>query len=140
MIKIYRQSDRIPLEISGVKFLIKPLSYREKMEITKAISMKEGEQLETILQTTLLLMKFSIKGVEGIAYHDGSPLELQFDESGELSEESVNELLSMEITAKLNLALGQFANGIPDKVVDENGKPLEDVKILPMAGVPSKKK
>lgn len=140
MITVYRQCDRIPLEISGVKFSIKPLSYFEKMEVTKAISIQSGQQLETILETTRLLLKFSVKEVEGIGYPDGTPMKLIFDDSGALEDESINELMSMEITKELNTALGQFSNGVPDEIVDENGKPIKNIKILPMGGTPSKKK
>jgi len=139
-ITVYRQSDRIPLEISGVKFSIKPLSYFEKMEITKAISVQDGTQLETILETTKLLMKFSVKEVDGIIYPDGTPLKLNFDDSGNLVDESINEMLSMELTKDLNNALGQFVNGVPEHIVDENGKQMKNVKIIPLKGVPSKKK
>ena len=102
--------------------------------------MQEGESLETLLHTTQLLMRFSIKDVKGIFYHDGSPMELKFDEQGSLLDASIDELMGMEMTTKLNTALAQFANGIPTEIVDENGKPLEDVKILPMPGVNTKKK
>ena len=85
-------------------------------------------------------MQFTVKGVEGISYHDGTPLKLLFDDSGILKDESIDELMSMEITQTLNSVLAQFANGVPDEILDDDGKPLKDVKILPMDGVPVKKK
>ena len=138
---VNRQSDRIPIKIKGVTFFIKPLSFGEKSKISSTITVSGGSQTENILDSMRLVLKYSVKDVKGLKYSNGEALQLMFLEDKTLTDDSIDELLSMEITGELNAALFQFLQGIPEKILDPvTGEVNENVKILPVNSVTSKKK
>ncbi len=138
-IVVYRNTDRVTLKIHDVTFSVKPLTYKEKADITSTISLDGGMQTEDTMSSVQKIMKYSVKEVKGINYPDGSPLKLKFDDKNHLEEDSIDELLNMEITTDLTTALYSFMQGVPKKIVGIDGKKMDHVKILPFNGMPKKK-
>jgi len=121
--------------------MVKPLTFGEKAKISSSITNDSGTQTENVLTSMALILKFSVKEVKGISYVDGKPLKLTFNEDKTLADNSVDELMSMEITQDLNTVLFQFMQGIPETLLDPvTGEVLKNVEILPVNSVPSKKK
>jgi hypothetical protein len=137
-ITVYRNTDRINLRINDVNFILKPLSYREKSIISGAITNTGGEQRQNAINGLTSIMKFSIKGVEGINYLDGTPLALEFDDDGYLKDSSIDELLNLAITPDLTTALYQLLQGIPTEIKGIDGEILSHISIAPIMGVSKK--
>lgn len=134
MIKVYRQTDRIKLKVHNVVFSLKPLNVFEQSKCSESLRNEAGTQQENINKTIYYLIKYMIKDVEGIEYIDGSKIELQFDDDGTMADDSISELISMEITQELQAAIVGFVNGIPSEFSSEH------VSILPVKGLEVKKK
>lgn len=142
MAKIYRTTDRIPVKIGDLVFKLSPLTYDQKIKVADAFSVVNGEATQKAGTATALIMKYSIKEVEGLEYATGDePYKLKFEKDGEsLTSECLNELFSLECKADLSMACFALLNGITDKVVNsETGEPLEGIEILPVEGAAVKK-
>lgn len=115
---VYKMSDRIPIEIGEVKFWVSPLSYGQKMELASCSSTVSGEQKIDGQKFATLLMKFSIKEVEGITNFDGTPYVISFDKDGTLSQDSLDELLQIEQSASVLKAATHLFTSMSDYEVD----------------------
>jgi len=138
-ITVYRNTDRIQLKVYDVVFSVKPFSFKQKADISAAITMESGTQTEDGHAAVQKLIKYSIKEVKGINYPDGSAMKLQFDDDDCLMDESIDELLNLEITPDLTTSLYSFIRGIPKNLTDSEGKIKTHVTILPYKAVPKKK-
>lgn len=126
--KIYRMNDRVRIKVKDVSFIVSPLNYAQKAEISGCITLQGSVQLEDTMKSLFLILKYSIKGLEGVENQDGKPYKLEMD--GEvLSDECVNDILNLGVP-ELTIAAYQLLNGIPDKIMDPTtGKEIKAVKI-----------
>lgn len=99
--KIFRMTDRIPVKIGDVKVMISPLNYAQRAEVVSQTKNKGKDIVPDTGMMMNLTLKYCIKSVEGLEYFDGSKFELQFDEDGSASQESISELLQMAENEKL---------------------------------------
>lgn len=128
MAKVYRQTDRVTVELHDLTLKLKPLSFSEKMEIQREASKMSNEAM---LEAVKLTLKYSLKDIKGLEYDDGEEFELSYDDNSHLSEESIETILNMEHTATLLTVCGQFAVAIPEKnFKDVDGSDLKGVKII----------
>lgn len=122
-------SDRYRIEAGGVTFTISPLTRGQKIQINDCVKNISGNMEPDIFEMQCLYLRFGLKAVEGVTYSDGEPFILTF-ENGELSDESLDEVLNIPQKAEIMTAAWQFLNGAPDEVVDPiSGKVLEGVKV-----------
>jgi len=136
---IYRKNDLINLKFGDLVFGIKPLSYMERVEILSTLSMDNGKYIENAAKGTFLCMKYAIRKLTGAKLIDGSDYKLEFDADGNLSDESIDDVLNFQENEILGLALGNFLKCVPSKLINPNdGEPLEGVEIVPSEGVPKK--
>lgn len=125
MAKIYRMSDRIRLKIDDIEVVIGPLSIHQKAAIEE-VSASSG-----LLKATMEAMRYAIKDVNGLKTADGSNYQLQRDDEGYISEESLNDLFNIEQSYRLSTVCLNLINNIPDEFVDLNtGKKLEGVEFV----------
>lgn len=115
---VYKMSDRIPIEIGEIKLWVSPLSYGQKMELASCSTMVSGEQKIDGQKFATLLIKFSIKEVEGITNFDGTPYELSFDKDGTLSQDCLDELLQIEQSAAILRAATHLFTSMTDYDLD----------------------
>ena len=81
--------------------------------------------------------------VSGIFDQDNEEWELEFDEDGLVTEDCIDDLLSLEISDKLSSTVTQFLNGYPKdgEVKDPlTGKTLDGVTIIQTPKSEDKKK
>lgn len=130
--KIFKTTDRIPLTIANVKIWISPMEYEQKVAIQSATKMKGGVEISDGFKVALLTLKFCVKEIEGVSNADGSPYQLEFEESGKvLTDECANELFQLENSPRLLRACNSIAEA------QESG--LEGVE-FDFSGVKSVKK
>ena len=134
-IKIYRSTDRVKLEIldgkDAIIIEVAPLTKDQKSDISSTAAMQSGEQITNITQATAKLLKYSIKGIEGLEFADGSKYQLEFDK-GMLKDHCVDELLNLEVSDVLIGSLYNFLSGVPTKLINQQTQEaLENVRIIP---------
>lgn len=91
--RIYLPTDRIPVHVGEVKFLISPLSIGQKSALGQFIRMEAGEQVVDQKGYITHVMKCTVKAVVGVEDARGEKLELELTEDGsELTEEGYETL------------------------------------------------
>ncbi|MDX9731065.1 MAG: hypothetical protein RBT63_04785 [Bdellovibrionales bacterium] len=118
MAVIYRPTDRLKYEIGELTFTIAPLDYVQKNEIVEAIKAAQAARsVKEIHDASLLALKYALKGVNGATYADGEPFDLKFDGSL-VADESVHELLNIDVAPKLLALIGAFISNVPSELPD----------------------
>ncbi len=109
---VVQTTDRIPVKIQDVEFIVAPLSYDQKKKMSAAFKQESGESVLGMLDLTYSALKFSIKSVRGLEKMDGSEYKLTFDDDGNLSDESVSDLMNIPIKEELFAVCAHLANGM----------------------------
>jgi hypothetical protein len=93
--KVLRKSDRVKFKIDNVEFVIAPLSYRDRIELSTFSKTSAGEQASSYLEQTLLMIKKCLKDVKGLKDHAGKEYDLDFtsEDKSELTDDCADELL-----------------------------------------------
>ena len=138
-ITVYRATDRIKIQIGEATLIVKPLSYKDKNDWLTCITSSSGTQLENALKGLAILMRATIKEIDGVIFTDGEKFSLEFDENGKLTEDSVDTLLNMEIFGDIRDLMIALTRGVPKDMRDNAGNILEHIKIIPLAAQPKKK-
>ena len=130
MSKIIRLTDRIRIKIGKTVFIIAPLNQMQKIEISECIKINAGgEEVYDLSRAQVLLVKYGLKGIEGVKDSDGIDYKLRF-ENDVLTDECISEIFTLEERAEYLSAAWQCLNGVPDKLTDPtNGKKLKGVAL-----------
>jgi len=129
---IYKTSDKISVNIDGIDIKISPLTHAQKTQLQSHMMKAVAGDMEAAMDSVRLSISFSLKDIKGITFmdEDGEEREykLQF-EDGLLTDECIDDMLNMPISGKLNSVCATLLQGVPDKIVDENGDEIEGIKI-----------
>lgn len=130
-VKAYRLTDRIYVNIGELGFKLSPLSMGQKKEIRDCAKIVNGEVEEDYMLGSFKSIKYAVKGIKGLETLDGEEYAPEFDEDGSLSDNSVEDLLNLEVNGKLMIACMNLLNGIPNVIVNPaTGERLEGVEIV----------
>lgn len=136
---IYRKNDFVSLKIGDLIFKIKPLTYEERVEIMSCLSNAGGTVVENAAKATFYSMKYAIKGIDGAFLPDGSKYDITLGDDGLITDDSIDDLLNIELNGLLSKALQNFLRGVPAKIIDpQTKKDLEGVEVVRKGGVPKK--
>ena len=138
MVNILRLSDRVKISMGKVIFILAPLSNDKKREVVSCTTMQGGTSVFDYAQAQHLYIKHSLKEIKGITTYDGEEYELEF-EGDSLTDECVSDIFTVPQKGDLVTCAWQILSGIPDKVLNDDGKPLKGVK-LEVTSSRSKKK
>lgn len=128
MIRVLRMSDRIKIKLDELTFYLAPLSNAKKMEISGCTMIKNGEPVYDVGKAQALYVKYSLKKVEGLKDYHGEDYELEF-EGDALTDDCVSEIFTIEESPRLMHCAWSVLNGVPDKITDDNGNPLQGVAL-----------
>lgn len=125
---IYKISDRIPVEVGGLKFWLSPLTYAQRIEIADATKMQSGVEIADTRLIAFLSIKFSVKEVEGLKNADGSDYILSVDSNGSLSDECVSDLMNLDLCPKIVSAASALMREIKEHEIEGVKIDLKGVK------------
>lgn len=130
MARIYKLSDRIPVKIGNITITISPLTVDQKVEIeTHMLAHRRGDN-KAGSQGIVAAVKYAVKSISGVEDGDGNPYTLQFDSSGQLTDECVSDLFNLGMDKQLSLVCTALTRGVPDQFTDESGRPIEGVELI----------
>ena len=128
---IYRSGiDLIPIKIQDVTFWITPLNQEQKLKIIDSAINDNGEKLVDVAKQGTMAMRLCIKEVEGLETSDGKPYKLKFDKTGELSVETINDLLSLHFCQQALVACYQLM--INPQSIDVKGVDVDLGRVKPL--------
>ena len=130
MSKIMRLTDRVKITVNKTSFIIGALSQLQKIELSECTRIDDkGESVYDLTRAQTLLVKYGLKGVEGVTDADDKPYKVVM-ENGILSDDCVSEIFTLEEKSQYIQAAWQCLNNIPDKLTDPvNGKKLKGVAL-----------
>lgn len=106
--KIYRLEHRIPVKLGEVTFWLGPISHEQRTKIFSFVKPEGSPEKTDHVALSNTALRFSIKGIEGVEYPDGSPYQLSFDSDGGVSDECLSELMQLEAMPKIIALCSQF--------------------------------
>lgn len=121
MIKILRMTDRVKLKIGKVTFFLAPLMNDHKMEMASTVATVSGEKVIDYGQAQHLYLKYALKDLQGVTDYHGEKYELEF-EGDYLTDECISEVSNLSQKDELMGVAWQIFQGLPNKIVDPNGK------------------
>ncbi len=129
MIKVYKKTDRIKVNIDGLTFSIAPLTLKQKKEIQSHLYKASVENdLVSAQDASVMSLKYSVKNVKGLYDLNEEEYQLQFDENGNLSDESIDDLLNIEQNTKLAVVWNSLVNGVSHEIIDPmTEKPMKGI-------------
>jgi hypothetical protein len=131
MAVLFSASDLIPVQIADCVFYFSPLKQGDKLQMIQKFQ-GMGDNPLVALEHSASLIKATLKRVEGIERSDGTPWKLQFDANGKPSDESLDELFSLDFIDKVIMVGGQFLRGVPQEghLIDpSSGNPIEGIEV-----------
>jgi hypothetical protein len=134
---IFRPSDKVRVQVGDVTVIMSPLISADRMKILDSLGTKvEAGQVGSSAGGYYEALRLSVKGIEAPGYElsDGSPIQLELDENGHLTSESLELLLAVLDNPKLiMIASNLLAKGLKNWEV-------EGVEIKGVEGDKPKKK
>jgi hypothetical protein len=128
---IYRTTDLIPVVFNDdVKMYFSPLSQGEKMKYSQMFQNSQGDVNEAV-RLSMMVLKSTLKRIEGVYFTDNTPFQIKF-EDGLVSEESLDEVMSLDIIDKVVTVAVQFLRGVPKAghLIDpSSGNPIEGIEV-----------
>lgn len=122
--RIYSLKDRITVKIDELEFKLAPLSYKQKIEIQSLLT--SGKEFDGIARA----IKYSVRHVSGLEDVNGEEYKIKL-EADVLSDESLDDLMNLEISMKLHLVCAHLVSGIPSKIIHpDTGEEIEGVEIV----------
>ena len=127
MAKILRLTDTVIISVGDVKFHISPLSHEKKIELANCTKVVGGVDHYDLAAAQRLYVKYGLKKIEGVEGYEKEPYELQFDENGNLTDDCISEVFSLEQRTDFTVAAWQLLNGMKPLINPGTGKPLKGV-------------
>lgn len=130
IMKLYRLSDRITVDINGVKVQLSPLTFAQKTEIQQHMFKAAKGDVVASLDGAKLAVAYSLKAIDGVEDMAGNKYELRH-ENGTVTQECLEELFNSEMAGQLVTVCVSLLASIPKEFIDPNtGRPLEGVSIV----------
>ena len=114
--RILRLKDRVSIDLEDVKFKLAPISFEQEAEINSCKKIEAGEERIDYSKRVFLLLKFSVKGIEGLKTYDDKKYKPSFDDNGNLTDDSVNDILRIPVTNGVIKAIYALQSGNIDKI------------------------
>lgn len=130
--RIYKTTQKIEVKIDKISIFISPLTYNQKMEL-QGLMMKASTDMGQAMELVKKAMSMAIKDINGVVIEDenGKDTDYKLDFNGtELSDDCINDLLNMPISNKISSVCSSLLAGIPDRILDQNGEPIEGITII----------
>lgn len=115
---IYRTSDRIPVQIGEVRFLISPLSFSQRSAIAQLSQLKAGTEHMDLSKIGKMTVRYAVKGVTGLKTSTGDDYVPDFEADGSLSDDSVEDILGLDLMPKLMTVCGKLMESISDHAIE----------------------
>lgn len=130
MARIYKTTDRLPVKIQDITFKISPLSFQQRAEVQAELMEAAKGDMNKAVQASFKAVKYSVKDVSGVDTFDGTPYVLSFESDGTLTDDCVSDLLNLEMFTELSMVAISLVRGVPDKIVDNEGKVVKGISLL----------
>lgn len=130
---MHRMNDLVSVEIDDITIKVTPLSHQQKSELQVHMMKAVNGDMSEAMKGVKLALSFALKDIRGVFYYENEEKEeyrLEFDDNKNLTPDCVDNILNLPIANKLNSVCSALLQGIPDAILDNDGKPVKGIKIL----------
>lgn len=131
---VYRMTDRIPVKIGELTFLLAPLNVAQKARLLASVQNVAGVQNEDAFSKASLAIRMSVKEVEGVKCADGSDWVTELGPDGELTDDCLSEI--MQVTQNADLVQVCLAFGL--NRIEDPGLPGIEIDLKGVRSVKKK--
>lgn len=132
MAKVYRMKDKRNIQIGDITISVSPLTSFDKAELAEEANKAAiNNSPKDLLNITYTVLKKCLKDVKGVEYDDDESFRIEFDESGMVSQDSIDELMTLEFNNEMIAVCMSLMNnyGTSEFVDPNTGKKLENVNV-----------
>lgn len=130
---LYRTSDLISVKIDDITVKVRPLSHQQKTELQSHMMKAVNGDMNEAMIGVKKALSFALKDIKGVYYYedaDKREYTLEFNDNKELADSCIDDILNLPISNKLNAVCAALLQGVPEAVLDKDGKPVKGIKIL----------
>lgn len=128
--RIYKTTDKIEVKIDGISFFISPLTYGQKCELQPLMFKAASGNMESAMDAVIKSIKFSLKDVKGLYVDDDTEYKLVMD-NGEVSDESIDDLMNLPMSSKLSAVCSSLINGLSTGgIKSQDGSVIEGIEFI----------
>lgn len=125
---IYMPGERIPIQIDGLKVEITQLTQAQKIALVSLLAKAEND-VAAAMEASRKAIQFAVKSVSGLQLSDGSDFQVEL-ENDQLSEQSVEALLNLKCSQKIQGLCMSLMSGFSGDIVDGSGKSIPGVSLI----------
>lgn len=127
MTTLYMPGEKVPLKIDNITVSVSQLTMAQKATVIEKL--QNATSALSLIEAAQLAVKFGVKSVEGVSLSDGSPFKVSL-EGNVLTDESVEALLCLPQSDKIQGACFGLLKGLSNPLVGSDGKPIPGVEVV----------
>jgi len=108
---------------------LRKLKLEEQKQLQEYVFAAQGGQLSQIFDAGVFALKHCIKDFKGLVDEEGNEYVLSKDGNGFLTNEAIEDLLSLPVSQELISTAFQTATTTPDEILDAEEKPIKEIKL-----------
>ena len=108
---------------------LRKLKLEEQKQLQEHVFAAQGGQLSQIFDAGVFALKHCITEFKGLVDDDGVEYKLIKDKDGFLTDETVEDLLSLPVSQELISTAFQTATTTPNEILDAEQKPIKEIKL-----------
>lgn len=108
---------------------LRKLKLQEQKELSDHVFRAQSGVVSEIFDAGIFALKHCIVDFKGLVDEDGNEYKLQKDKNGFLTDETIEDLMSLPVSQQLISTAFQTASTTPDEILDEKGNPISEIKL-----------
>lgn len=116
-------------EFYGLEVTLRRLNLEQQKELNEQVFRAQSGVVSEIFDAGVFAIKHCVKDFKGLVDEDGNEYKLEKDDKGYLTQESIEDLMSLPVSQQLISTAFQTASTTPDVVLDEKGEPIKEIKL-----------
>lgn len=108
---------------------LRKLKLEEQKQLQEHVFMAQSGQLSQIFDAGVFALKHCVVDFTGLVDDEGNEYKIAKDKNGFLTDETVEDLLSLPVSQELISTAFQTATTTPDQILDAEKKPIKEISL-----------
>ena len=108
---------------------LKKLDLERQKELNEYVFRAQSGVVSEIFDAGVYALRHCIKDFKGLVDEEGNPYELKKDAQGVLTDETIEDLMSLPVSQQLISTAFQTASTTPEAILDEKGEPIKEIEL-----------
>lgn len=108
---------------------LRKLKLEEQKQLNEHVFRAQSGVISEIFDAGVFALKHCVEDFKGLVDEDGNEYKLVKDSNGHLTDETVEDLMSLPVSQQLISTAFQTASTTPEEILDEKGEPYKEIKL-----------